>query len=701
MPVSVAVGSFAKSGTTTVPFTTAAGTGSLTGLSFQPKALLMFAVGSNTDPNTILRPSFGFSSGSGGNAAVGFGAVNATTTISGSNDTATHTRNRDDYMTALGSSASTTPILMKVSSFTSDGAHFTYDNNDTGTYNLWYMALGGTDITQVKVGRFDLQNSTGNQSVTDVGFEPDMVFFLGGDAPAPPTGGASSDNHLSVYLGAAKNSSREAVMCLSSVDALTTSVDCAKYQRTDRCIAFFTRGSTATIDAEAEYVGTTAAGTGGFTINVITAPTNVNPVFYLAIKGGSWNVSSFNTNTAVGTQTVTVPDNHTPKGLFTWGAGKTAGTTAVANIDYSVGAATSATVFWSNTGREVDAATIHNAARGSQATSCIRYLSGASNSLTTSARADLQAAFAANQFAVDWLTAPASALEQLYVTVGDNVGAALVKVVPTETVGLTEATNRVRERIRNNTPENVGITENVVRVMGKTRTLTAENVGLTENFVKKLGKSMTINEGILMAEVSNMARTWRRTLNETVGLLEAFNKHIITPTSTLQASALVLRFSGGAANGTTTESRGGAMSSVAVTDATMNNTWDDITFTQSGTGLTEYRCYYVYNTHATLSAYACEMWIDTTTPGGDSIEIGVGSAATGGTEQGPLADETTAPTAVTFSTAPDSDSAIFLGDIPPLTGRSIWIKRIVPASTAGFSDNQYRLRMSFYANWSA
>jgi hypothetical protein len=140
------------------------------------------------------------------------------------------------------------------------------------------------------------------------------------------------------------------------------------------------------------------------------------------------------------------------------------------------------------------------------------------------------------------------------------------------------------------------------------------------------------------------------------------------------------------------------MSNNSVADNVVNNAWDDITAIQSAAGLTEYRCYYIYNSSTTLTAYQVEMWLDSNTPAGDSIEIGVGTAAVSGTEQGPLAAETTPPTGITFQTAPDEESAVNLGDIPPLGYRSFWEKRIVPAGTQAFSGNQYVLRSTFFSD---
>jgi hypothetical protein len=77
-------------------------------------------------------------------------------------------------------------------------------------------------------------------------------------------------------------------------------------------------------------------------------------------------------------------------------------------------------------------------------------------------------------------------------------------------------------------------------------------------------------------------------------------------------------------------------------------------------------------------------WI---TPSGDtSAEIGLGSSAVNGTEQ-TVANESTAPGSVTFSTAAGEGNALTIGDIPAGQHKAIWVKRIVSAAAAYNADS--------------
>jgi hypothetical protein len=55
------------------------------------------------------------------------------------------------------------------------------------------------------------------------------------------------------------------------------------------------------------------------------------------------------------------------------------------------------------------------------------------------------------------------------------------------------------------------------------------------------------------------------------------------------------------------------------------------------------------------------MWISAQTPGQDNIQIGLGSAGKNGVEQ-TVANESTAPTAISFTDAASESAALTLGD---------------------------------------
>ena len=145
---------------------------------------------------------------------------------------------------------------------------------------------------------------------------------------------------------------------------------------------------------------------------------------------------------------------------------------------------------------------------------------------------------------------------------------------------------------------------------------------------------------------------------------------------------IVYRLSGGASNSDPSLSIGGVKSSVSAG----SNLFDALTSAEAAAGDIEYRCFYVHNAHATLTMLSARSFIPTNTSSPDTIlEIGVGVAAVNGTET-PVANESTAPAGVTFSSPTDYASGVALGDIPPGQHRAVWLRRTVTASAASATD---------------
>lgn len=153
----------------------------------------------------------------------------------------------------------------------------------------------------------------------------------------------------------------------------------------------------------------------------------------------------------------------------------------------------------------------------------------------------------------------------------------------------------------------------------------------------------------------------------------------------IASSDIQYRLSGGASNSDANASLGGAKSSTAVP----SGLFDDVTSSESSAGDTEYRCFYVHNNHGTLSLQSAVVWISANTTG-SRIAIGVGSAAINGTEQ-TVADESTAPTSVTFSQPASKGAGLSLGTIPAGQHKAVWVRRIIAAST-GASNDTYTIR---------
>jgi hypothetical protein len=112
------------------------------------------------------------------------------------------------------------------------------------------------------------------------------------------------------------------------------------------------------------------------------------------------------------------------------------------------------------------------------------------------------------------------------------------------------------------------------------------------------------------------------------------------------------------------------------------NVFDNVTAAQALAGKVSYRCHYVLNSHATDTAVDVRIWIKTPTPAGDELAIGLGTSAIGSTEQ-TIANETTAPTSVSFSAPASYASSLVIGNLAAGQWKAVWQRRTVPAETRG------------------
>lgn len=146
---------------------------------------------------------------------------------------------------------------------------------------------------------------------------------------------------------------------------------------------------------------------------------------------------------------------------------------------------------------------------------------------------------------------------------------------------------------------------------------------------------------------------------------------------------IIYRLSGGAANSVQSASLGGAKSTTAVS----TSFFDDVSSAEASAGDVEYRCFYVHNNHGTLTLSSAVVWIQTNTPSADTtIDIGVGTSAVNGTEQ-TVANESTAPAGVSFSSPSTFGTALALGDIPAGQHKAVWVRRTVNAAAAAYADS--------------
>lgn len=150
---------------------------------------------------------------------------------------------------------------------------------------------------------------------------------------------------------------------------------------------------------------------------------------------------------------------------------------------------------------------------------------------------------------------------------------------------------------------------------------------------------------------------------------------------------ITYRLSGGAGNSSVNASLGGAKSSTALVDNTLNNLFADSLGTESSAGSTKYRAIYVHNAHASLTMLSARVYIPTNTPStDDTFDVAVGTAAINGTEQS-VANEDTAPTGVSWSAPSTYAAGLALGDIPAGQHKAIWFRRTITAGAAAYDND--------------
>jgi hypothetical protein len=150
------------------------------------------------------------------------------------------------------------------------------------------------------------------------------------------------------------------------------------------------------------------------------------------------------------------------------------------------------------------------------------------------------------------------------------------------------------------------------------------------------------------------------------------------------------RLSGGAGNASGNASLGGAKSSSAA-PTTLDGLFDATSAAEALAGDVEYRCVYLHNSNGSSSMINAVVFVSANTPlAGSTIDIGVGTAAINGTEQ-TIANESTAPTAVSFSAPSTAGTGLALGTIPAGQHIAIWLRRTITAGAGASASDTFTL----------
>ena len=153
----------------------------------------------------------------------------------------------------------------------------------------------------------------------------------------------------------------------------------------------------------------------------------------------------------------------------------------------------------------------------------------------------------------------------------------------------------------------------------------------------------------------------------------------------------VVAAAGNTTAGTPATSLGDQISTTQITDATLNNLFDDVTGDENAASDVEYRCIFVHNAHATLTWQTVVVWLSAEVGAGANAAIaidGVAASAIGAAvaQADEVANENTAPTGESFSSPTTKATGLALGDLAAGNCRAVWVRRSAANSAALNND---------------
>lgn len=207
-----------------------------------------------------------------------------------------------------------------------DGFRVKVTNTMPVDLRVGFWAIGGTDITDVDIIQYT--EATPTYTITTVGFQADVIFFLSGGLTLFSKGelglGISTAGHLNAFLGC-------------GTDQGSASADTAAYCGTEIMAAIFNGANPQVLDNTSSVSAITSNGFDGAATAAVTRRC-------MAIKGGLWKSGTLSTRTDSNGISISGLGG-TPKGVMVLSANRAQSTssTPTAPLKMSIGAATSTT----------------------------------------------------------------------------------------------------------------------------------------------------------------------------------------------------------------------------------------------------------------------------------------------------------------------------------------------------------------------
>lgn len=343
-------------GTVTISTGAVGTTFTVSGLSFQPKALFFSWCGRATAGQAEADHMFGagFAVSTSSRRAYTSQGDHALSAIA--NDVARYNDCAIATLTVLGAIDGKADL----DAITADGFRLIVDDQFAVAQIVGYVAYGGADLSTAEIVDFSEPGATGNQDVATTnavgtaGVDDKAVIILGGPDAAFGTPTVWSTFMIGLAAG---DTPVNAIMAGAGQDAVGTSVTWG-YARTGECVANL--GAADTVSSRASLSGWNVAGN-GFRLN--WAEVDAATVWEhsaLVMSGGRWQVGDNLTNTGVSNQVEAT--SYVPNGILVISGCKAASVadTTTANDERSIGAAQAAAARWYSSMIDKDAQAIQD-----------------------------------------------------------------------------------------------------------------------------------------------------------------------------------------------------------------------------------------------------------------------------------------------------------------------------------------------------
>lgn len=256
----------------TMDLTTASGNQSVAGLYFQPKVNIFAHNLSGTTEGNSASALFQLGAGLSPSARWCLFTLGISAAAAADEQSSVRT---DQCMTRISAALA---FSMLVDFVSNDANGFTVNKATPPGVDVrvGYLSLGGN--AQFALGNFNQPTSTGNQSITGVGFTPKAEIFVSDMKVAS----ADVTVNSRVGIGFAVSSSDRRVIATTALDAADPT-DTARDLDEALCALAISDGGTPTRQAQADFVSQDAD---GFTLNWTTADATARRMLYLAIGAG-------------------------------------------------------------------------------------------------------------------------------------------------------------------------------------------------------------------------------------------------------------------------------------------------------------------------------------------------------------------------------------------------------------------------------